>query len=146
MRVNSPAWRDVEGYGLTVTGDNGKTQELTKDGEISFAITNTYKADQITVTIKKVWEDSENQDGLRPESIDVILLANGKESTTITLKEESDWTATFSVDEYADGDPIEYTVKEPEVKGYKAKIASDTTKGLIFTITNTHTFRRRNAS
>ena len=40
---------------------------------------NSYKLETTEVSGTKTWNDAENQDGKRPESIIVRLLANGKQ-------------------------------------------------------------------
>ena len=62
-----------------------------------------------------------NQDGKRPESITVILLANGTEKTrqAVTADEAGNWTYTFKdLPKYANGQEITYTVAEEEVTDY----------------------------
>ena len=99
----------------------------------TLTITNSYTPGKITVTIEKIWVDNENQDGVRPEKLEVILLANGEKVDSATLTEETGWKATLSVDEYADGKKIEYTADEPTVPtGYTKSVSG-------LTITNTHT-------
>ncbi|MEI3024034.1 MAG: Cna B-type domain-containing protein [Streptococcus sp.] len=47
--------------------------------------------------MKKVWDDAQNQDGLRPSTITVHLLANGEEVQTATLSGEGDtWSHSFT--------------------------------------------------
>jgi hypothetical protein len=50
----------------------------------------TDEKDLITVTVKKVWEDSGYED-VRPESINAVLFCNGEEYDTVTLSDENDW-------------------------------------------------------
>ena len=45
-----------------------------------FGITNTYTPEKVNVSINKVWDDADNQDGIRPDSIKVTL-SNGTEVT-----------------------------------------------------------------
>ena len=76
-----------------------------------------------TVSVKKIWNDANNQDGLRPQSIQVQLYADGKESgTPVELTGESGWTYTWSdLAEKNEGKAITYTVKEVgNVQGYTA--------------------------
>ena len=115
---------NVAGYSTTINNYN---------------ITNTHTPDMLTITGKKVWDDAENQDGKRPESITVILNKTVKggttevAKTTVTEDNEGNWTFTFT-DLYAkeDGEDIIYTVDEITVDGYTKSIED-------YTITNTHT-------
>ncbi|MDD7268074.1 MAG: Cna B-type domain-containing protein, partial [Lachnospiraceae bacterium] len=81
------------------------------------------------------WKDKENQDGKRPESVVIKLLADGEDTQkTVTLTEKNQWTGSFTeLDEYKAGRRIEYTVEEVEVAGYKAVITGDVKKGFIVT-------------
>ena len=65
------------------------------DGSTSF--TNVYTPAKTQVPVKKVWNDGENQDGKRPESITVKLLADGQDTgKTLELNEGNKWQATFT--------------------------------------------------
>ena len=90
----------------------------------------------------KVWDDNNNQDGIRPEEVKVQLYADGQAvGPTITLNEANQWKHTFSdLAKYANGKEIAYTVKEVDVaNGYtdKVEIGNDGN----FTVTNTHTVK-----
>ncbi len=99
-------------------------------------ITNTHETEKTAKTVTKVWDDDNNQDGIRPDSVKVELLANGEETgKTVTLSDANNWRYTFeNLDVNANGKEINYTVKElTNVDGYTTTYGSD---GL--TITNTH--------
>lgn len=105
-----------------------------------FNVTNTYTPEQTSVTVKKAWDDKNDQDGIRPESITVKLLADGADTKkTLTLSSGNNWTGTFNnLDKYRDGgEEIVYTIEEVEVSGYDTVINGDASKG--FVITNSHT-------
>src|SRR5699024_1869664 len=114
-----------EGYVITDQGIEVDVDEVYGENEKVFDVSVTnYKEDEepelVEVTVEKVWEDAENQDGLRPESITVNLLANGEVEVSEELNEENNWSFAFidlpAVDE--DGNDIEYTVEEVEVPNY----------------------------
>ena len=93
-------------------------------------------------SVTKVWDDNNNQDGIRPEEVKVQLYADGQAvGTAITLNEANQWKHTFSdLAKYANGKEIAYTVKEVDVaNGYtdKVEIGNDGN----FTVTNTHTVK-----
>ena len=102
-----------------------------------FTVTNTHEADIYeNVTIVKAWEDNDNQDGVRPQSITVKLLANSKELATKELTAADNWTWTIDklyVNE--DGEAIVYAVEEVEIEGYATEITGNAADGFI--ITNT---------
>ena len=106
--------------------------------EDTLTITNTHETGTTEISVTKKWVDSDNQDGLRPESITVQLLADGVvvEGKTATLTGTgNEWTYTFSnLPKMADGKEIVYTVQEVgEIVGYTTAYSDDT-----LTITNTH--------
>ena len=89
--------------------------------------------------VTKQWDDKNDQDGIRPQSITVKLVANGQETEeTLTLSNGNNWTGTFNtLDKYKDGQEIAYTIEEVPVEGYSSKVTGDVSAG--FTITNSHT-------
>ena len=69
--------------------------------------------------VKKVWDDNDNQDGIRPSSVTVTLLANGKEATVTTPNTNpvtvsgDTWAASWAdLPTYDAGTKIAYTVRE----------------------------------
>ncbi|WP_410531031.1 Cna B-type domain-containing protein [Streptococcus sp. VEG1o] len=109
-----------------------------KDGVIR-TVKNT--KEKISISVSKAWEDANNQDGKRPDSITVQLLANGQEvaGKTLILNSENKWKATFeNLNKYTDqGTEIMYSLKELEVpEGYQSKVTGDMASGFI--ITNTY--------
>ena len=114
-----------EGYELT---DNSKNGTVT-------TLTNTYAPETTSISGTKTWDDADNQDGKRPESIIVNLLANGEIAASQTVKadEAGNWTYTFKdLPKYANGKEITYTVTEEAVEGYETSVDG-------FNITNTYT-------
>ncbi len=101
-------------------------------------ITNSYTPEQTSINVVKAWDDANNQDGIRPESITVKLLANGEETgKEVQLNEGNNWQADFTeLDVYVDGEKIVYTVEEVEVAGYETTISGTSEDG--FVITNSH--------
>ena len=123
---------------ITYTVEENAVEGYTSSVE-GYDITNSYTPGKTSATVAKIWADVENQDGKRPESITVSLLADGKATgTTVILNAENDWTQTVSdLPEKADGKAIEYTWKEETLpEGYKL---TDTSKnGTVTTLTNTY--------
>ena len=107
----------VAGYETTVEGTN---------------ITNNRIPDMTEAVVKKVWDDKENKDGLRPEKITVRLLADGQEVAVKEITATDNWQASFTdLPVYKDGKKIVYTITEDPVAGYTSKIDG-------FTVTNRH--------
>ena len=114
----------VTGYKKEITGNNLK---------------NSYTPGKTKVQVTKAWEDKDNQDGVRPASVKVKLLADGVEvpGKTLTLTATNNWTGSFTdLDEYKAGNKIVYTVKEEEVgNGYDSKVIGSPEDG--FKVINT---------
>lgn len=114
----------------------GYTASYTKDGN-NWTITNSHTPEKTEVIVNKVWNDSENQDGIRPDSIKAELYANDKKVQDIELNENNHWSVSVS-DLYKNenGKLIQYEIKEiTETKGYTSSVSN---KGNTRTITNTH--------
>ena len=110
---------EVDGYKTTIDG---------------FDITNTLLT---SISVKKVWDDKENYEGLRPDSVTINLYANGESVDSVELNEENEWKYTWSVLAYdEDGEAIEYTIDEEKVEGYDTAILGNAEEG--FTVINTH--------
>ncbi len=100
--------------------------------------TNTYTPAKTEVPVKKVWKDENNQDGKRPTSVTVKLLANGQDTgKTLELNAANNWAGSFTnLDADKGGTPIKYTVVEVTVTGYTSDVTGDAASG--FTITNSY--------
>ena len=92
----------------------------------------------IDIDVTGLWEDDDDNDGTRPESVNVTLYANGKETgRTITLSEENDWGGTFEeLAVYSDCVRQSYSVVEERLEGYTGLISGSDLDG--YTITNSH--------
>lgn len=135
----SVTWNDLpeyeNGYPITYTvsekeGEGYKLLEVSGNDIEGFTVKNT-----ITTKVegKKVWDDNDDQDGIRPESITVKLLADGEAIDEAIANKDSDWKYAFTnLPKYKNGKEIVYTVDEVDVDGY-TKTIDDTT------ITNSHT-------
>ena len=100
--------------------------------------TNTYTPAKTEVPVKKVWKDENNQDGKRPTSVIVKLLADGQDTgKTLELNAANNWVGSFTnLDADKGGTPIKYTVVEVTVTGYTSDVTGDAASG--FTITNSY--------
>lgn len=128
-------------YTINETGvPQGYDSSKTGDMANGFTITNTHTPEVRDISVKKVWVDSDNQDGIRPTSIELILKANGTEKQRHTLEGNgNEWTYTFTnLPKYENGTEITYTVEESGVpSGYKSLTTGSMVGG--FTLTNTYT-------
>ena len=133
-----------------ITGTDGTGTYATSmvgNAERGFTITNTHTPDKVNIAVTKVWDDNNNQDGLRPRSVSISLLANGKRVDGRVVSNEdasaNEWSWEFTnkpkydgVDESGKPKEIVYTVTENPVEHYNALVAGNAKDG--FTITNTH--------
>lgn len=131
---------DTKTVTATVTVvDKGKgALEATVSYDDEKAFENTYTPAKTEVPVKKVWKDENNQDGKRPTSVTVKLLADGQDTgKTLELNAANGWTGSFTnLDADKGGTPIQYTVVEVTVAGYTSEITGDAASG--FTITNSY--------
>ena len=97
-------------------------------------LTNTHTPAVIDIPVTKIWNDQDNQDGLRPASIVVNLLANGEKVAQKELTNATDWKESFTgLPKFKDGKEIVYTLQEEKVAEYTTTIDQ-----AAYTITNTH--------
>ena len=102
--------------------------------------TNTTRTDvELTnLTVNKVWDDKDNQDGVRPVNVTIELYSNGVKINETVLSAENNWTYTFTdlpVNE--NGQIINYTVNETPITNYTTVITNETAYN--WTVTNNHT-------
>jgi len=117
----------------------GYTTSIEKT-DTGYVFTNTHIPETVTVTVDKVWKDAENQDGLRPDSIDVILTGSDGNTYNATISEKDNWTYIFAnlPKYFNDGTLVEYSLQEVETDGYAGTVTKGT-DGYTFTIKNDHT-------
>lgn len=90
------------------------------------------KIEKTSVSGTKTWRDNNNQDGIRPSSITVNLLANGQQVASKKVSASDNWQYSFdNLAAYANGQKITYTVTEDAVAGYTSTVDG-------YNITNTH--------
>ena len=118
-----------DGYGCTVTGS-------VDDG---FTVTN--KLNSVDIEVRKIWDDEDDEDELRPDSLEVYLEDAGErvEGFTATLNDDNYWAYLFEdVPLYReDGTPYAWSVDEADVEDYEKQVDGSVQDG-IFYITNTH--------
>lgn len=131
-----PKYAEGKLIAYTITEDSVDGYTSAVNG---YDVTNTYSPEQTSVTVTKAWDDKNDQDGIRPESITVKLLANGEDTKKeLVLSDGNSWTGTFTeLDKYQNGQEVVYTIEEVEVNGYSTVVTGDASTG--FTVTNSHT-------
>ena len=109
----------IVGYDTVISGE----------AKTGYVITNSHTPELTNISGEKVWDDGDNQDGKRPESITVNLLANGQKTDSKVVKadKEGNWSYTFqNLPKYANGEPIIYTVTEDTVTDYTTEVTGTT--------------------
>lgn len=106
-------------YSYSVEEEKVDNYEPTQDG---YNFTNTLTGTQ-TISGEKTWDDQNDQDGLRPESITVNLLADGEVVDSMTVTSEDNWAYSFTdLPKYQNGKEIVYTITENFIPDYSTKI------------------------
>ena len=127
--TNLPEFENGQKITYTVTEDAVAGYTSTIDG---YNITNNHTPATVKVSGTKTWNDNNNQDGIRPSSITVNLLANGQQVASKTVSASDNWQYSFdNLAAYANGKKITYTVTEDAVAGYTSTVDG-------YNITNTH--------
>ena len=93
---------------------------ISGEAKTGYVITNSHTPELTNISGEKIWDDGNNQDGKRPESITVNLFANGEkiDSKAVKADAEGNWKYSFkNLPKYANGQLISYTVTEDVVPG-----------------------------
>lgn len=125
-------------YTAEVTGlPESYETSVSGDAATGLVVKNTYIPATVEIPVSVKWDDAENQDGARLDSVEAELYANGVATRNkVTLNAENGWTAKFAkVDVKKDGTRIKYEVKGTEADGYDVSVAGDILdeKGLVLT-------------
>ena len=128
--TNLPEFENGKKITYTVTEDAVAGYTSTVDG---YNVTNSHTPATVKVSGTKTWKDNNNQDGIRPSSITVNLLANGRQVASKTVSASDNWQYSFdNLAAYANGQKITYTVTENAVAGYTSTVDG-------YNVTNSHT-------
>ena len=124
-----------EGYELDPT----EKEATVVQGEPLFWTVKNTKVTNINISGTKTWDDSNNQDGKRPDKIKVILNKTVDGQTTkVTEKEvranaSGEWKYEFNdLQKYENGKLITYSVDEEAVPGYEKEVTG-------YNLKNSHT-------
>ena len=132
-------------YSLSQTVPEGYTGKVTvAQGTKGFVVTNTHTVSKQDITVKQIWSDDNNRDGIRPDRLKAALKGSDGEEYTLKLSEDNDWTVTFKnlPVYYSSGKKISYSLSEITASGYSTTTQASS-DGLSYTVTNTHSPERR---
>lgn len=121
--------KSVDGYKTTYDG---------------FNITNKHEIAKTAISGKVLWDDANDNDGIRPKEVEVTLTADGKEVKTIKV---SDGSYDFGeVPVNADGKKITYKVSEKDIDGYTISYSAPSSDTAGVDITNKHEIAKTDVS
>ena len=134
-----------EGYELTDSTPTDDKDDNTGLTGVITTLTNTHEIATTEATVKKVWNDADNQDGKRPATLSIQLLGDDKavqkdgKDVVVTLSESTGWSATVEDLPLNDkGTPIKYTWSEVDLPD-TYELTDTSKEGTVTTLTNTHT-------
>ncbi len=126
--------RAAQDMRVSSTGSKGA---ITGTGHMA-AFVNTMTQAYTDLIVRKAWNDANDAQKLRPQSVTVDVTRNGQTITTLTLNAANRWTQTLTQLPMFDdnGEAYDYDVVENDVpEGYTASVV---TRGTTFTVINTH--------
>ena len=113
------------------------TNKIIGDKDAGFTITNKFVVpeDKIQIQVTKYWEDNNNVNNRRPESIKFVIKQNNSEikSKVVTGNRTTDENWSYTFDNLAkydeNGQEIDYVLEEQEVNADDMKFYTGTTSG-----------------
>lgn len=126
--------RAAQDMHVSSTGSKGA---ITGTGHMA-AFVNTMTQAYTDLIVRKAWNDANDAQKLRPQSVTVDVTRNGQTITTLTLNAANRWTQTLTQLPMFDdnGEAYDYDVVENDVpEGYTASVVA---RGTTFTVINTH--------
>ena len=144
----------INGYEVEYTvaeneiADFVATYDYDEDGDAA-TITNAYNGELVSVSANNVWNDGDNQDGVRPESVEMTLsaYASGEMvwTDTETVSAVDDWSKSWTelAQKNALGQAIDYVLTVSEVEDYTSTMSElvfdEATASYTATATHAHT-------
>ena len=127
----------VEEQAVNVNDFKFYTNKIIGDKDSGFRITNKFVVpeDKIQIQVTKHWEDNNNVNDRRPESIKFVIKQNNSEikSKVVTGSRTTDENWSYTFDNLAkfdeNGQEIDYVLEEQEVNADDMKFYTGTTSG-----------------
>lgn len=99
-----------------------------------YNIVNDYQPEVTSVSVSKVWDDNNNEQNLRPDSIAVSLSDGQKVVKVVVLNEVNGWTATVNnLPTVVNGQNAQYAWKEQQVLSYSLEGVTQQGNLMVFT-------------
>ena len=109
-----------------------KSETLTEQNNEKETKATIEQNEKKNILVHIIWDDVDNNDGKRPESVSIKLLNNEKKVKEALVTEKDDWKFSFeNLPKFQDGKEIVYTIKQKAIKGYETEIDG-------FDVINTH--------
>lgn len=111
-------------YTIKETKTDNYESTVTGSAETGYVVENTHKPTKTSVEGSKTWNDSNDNDGKRPDSITIRLYRDGTEVDSKKVTASDNWSWKFdNLDKYRDGGKtVLYTVTEDAVEGYTSQV------------------------
>ena len=146
---NLPVYHDggkTIDYSLSEDAVDGYETDITESADgYGYQIVNTHAPDTRSIQVDKVWDDDDNRDGVRPDSVHIVLTGSDGSTREADVASDGGWRTEFSdLPAYFDhGTAIEYEVSEDAVDDYTVSAidyadSGDGHAGGTVSITNTH--------
>ena len=136
-----------EGTDLETNGYDVPVVTSINPGE--FLVINSRERLTTDITVKKIWEDNNNEDGIRPDHVVITLLQDDIPLHDVIITDNDDWKYTFeklplNKEIGTDGKPVPYRYEVVELEenipeGYSASSAEYISDKNYWAIKNTHT-------
>ena len=119
-----------------VSLDNDYEANISGSQAKNFRLTNIRQPELIDIEVNKVWDDADDQDGVRPDTITIYLLKDGKKLDSKEVSAEDNWSTSFTnLFKYEAGEEINYSIEEKELADdYSTEITVN--EDASFTVTN----------
>ena len=130
------AYNSVSSISTTIDENNTVTEnELTENKYTKVGLM------PYILNIEKSWNDNNNQDGLRPSSVEIKLLADEKDTgNSVILNQENNFKGSFGQVPYTNekGEKIDYTIKESTSEYTLRYTKEETPEGEVFKAINNY--------
>lgn len=123
-----------------VDTDSAYTAKVSGNADDSFVVTYSHETEKTSVSASAEWSDNDDQDGIRPSSISVQLVADGKATgDKVTLDAAGKWSKTWTgLSKNSNGKEIVYTVEYSRIpSAYTTKTTGSAAAGYKVTASYT---------
>ena len=97
-------------------------------------LVNDYQPEVTSVSVSNIWDDNNNEQNVRPDSIAMSLSDGEKIVKVVVLNENNGWTATVNnLPTVVDGQPAVYRWKEQQILNYSLESVTQDGNHMIFT-------------